>query len=68
MNTTLLSEAVINVESIWKMNTDCGLPWALRVSSPVSCAAPIRYTPGLRVFPPSSAGRFVNGVRPAASL
>jgi len=42
MNTTLLFGAVISVESIWKMNTACGSPWALSVSCPVSCAAPIR--------------------------
>ena len=66
MNTTLLFDAVISVESIWKMNTACGLPWAFSVNCPVSCAAPIRYTPGIRVVPPSSAARLVNGVRPAA--
>ncbi|RGC70280.1 hypothetical protein C5N14_07630 [Micromonospora sp. MW-13] len=42
IRTTLLFDAVVSAESTWKMNTAWGLPWALSVSGPVSCAAPIR--------------------------
>ena len=42
MNTTLLFDAVVSAESIWKMNTAWASPWALSVNVPVSFAAPIR--------------------------
>jgi hypothetical protein len=33
---TELPDAVVSVEPIWKTNCASGLPWALRVSAPVS--------------------------------
>ena len=35
VKSTLLPDAVMSVEPIWKMKTALGLPWALRVSVPV---------------------------------
>ena len=66
---TVLFDAVVRVDPIWKMNTAFGSPWASSVTVPVK---PIEeaawYTPGSKVWPPRSVETTVNGVRPAASL
>ena len=66
--TTLLFDAVMNVEPAWKMNTAAGSPWVSSVSVPVMPNVPDRYTPGVRVLPPSSTACAENGVAPAAVL
>jgi hypothetical protein len=40
---TLLAEAVIRVEAIWKMKTAFGSPWPSKVSVPLSASGPVEW-------------------------
>jgi hypothetical protein len=67
-SSTVLPEALINVEPVWKMNTASASPPPSSVTVPVSAIADeVWYTPGDKVVPPRSLATVVNGVRPAAS-
>jgi hypothetical protein len=66
---TVLLEAVVSVDTAWKMNTE------LRLFCPSKVTVPGRpmeedawYTPGASVCPPRSLLTTLGGVRPAASL
>ena len=39
---TLLADAVVRVDPIWMMKTALGMPSALKVSGPVSCAEDVK--------------------------
>jgi len=40
IRSTLLSEAVVRVVAVWKMNTASGSPWASSVTAPVNPKVP----------------------------
>jgi hypothetical protein len=58
MRLTLLADAVVRVDAIWKMKTASGLPCASSVTVPVIPNVPAAeaYTPGSTVVEPSSVG------------
>lgn len=69
IRTTLLPEAVVSAEPIWKMKTALGSPCPSRVRVPVIPRVEEElYTPGARISPPMSPETVVAGVRLAASL
>jgi len=64
---TLLADAVINVEAIWKMNTESGLCCPSSVRVPLSASGPVDlYTPPGSVWPTRSPALLAVGARPAA--
>lgn len=67
-STTLLLDAVVRPDPIWKMNTAAGSPSASSVRGPVIWVElGALYTPGLNSSPPNSAPMVAVGAWPAAS-
>ena len=68
---TVLAEAVVSVESVWKIHTEFGLPAPSSTSGPVRLSAPLlgaAYTPPIRTRLARSAAVVASIDRPAASL
>jgi hypothetical protein len=65
-----LAESVPSVEPTWKMKTEFGSPWPLRVRPPPTSSEDVAlYTPGSRVWPaPMKLGTPAVGARRDASL